>query len=71
MVLTICPACPECSSRLSRVVMTRHLADGRTVRRRACYICDHRWYSLQAAESAVAATMLQWRGKQLLGVLTP
>jgi len=32
---------------------------------------DHRWYSLQAAESAVAATMLQWRGKQLLGVLTP
>jgi transcriptional regulator NrdR family protein len=50
--------------------MTRHLADGRTVRRRACYICENRWYSLQAAESAVAATMLQWRGKQLMGVLT-
>ena len=53
MAIKRCPACPECRSRLSRVVLGKEAEDGGQLRRRHCEICDHRWYTIQPAEQEI------------------
>jgi hypothetical protein len=70
MPLIKSPPCPECSSRLNRVMMSRRLDDGAIVRRRVCEVCDHRWYSQQAAEVVVPSHQLFWGTTRSPKVLT-
>jgi len=53
--------CPKCSWYRSKVVLTRDDVDSDgTIRRRHCTNCDHRWYTIQAAEVAIDAQMVVW-----------
>ena len=56
---TYCP-CPKCSHLRTRVVCTKRDADGITIRRRKCLICEHRWYSIQYPEVAIEDSEVKW-----------
>jgi transcriptional regulator NrdR family protein len=56
--------CPECGSRRIHVVITRPTRDYiHILRRRHCYSCDHRWYTLQDAERIVNGADFSWVGR--------
>ena len=62
MVNKIQADCPECGQGRTRVVCTKRAADGVTIRRRKCVICEHRWYSIQYPEVPVANQEIKWIG---------
>lgn len=49
--------CPQCRSDATGVVLTRPvsvLSGGGTLRRHACRVCRHRWYSHQLPPAVLA-----------------
>jgi hypothetical protein len=62
MVNKIQADCPECRQGRTRVVCTKRAADGVTIRRRRCVVCDHRWYSIQYPEVAISDGEVRWIG---------
>ena len=60
MVNKIQADCPECGNGRTRVVCTKRAADGVTIRRRKCVVCDHRWYSIQYPEVPVLDQEIKW-----------
>ena len=62
MINKIQADCPECGQGRTRVVCTKRAADGVTIRRRKCVICEHRWYSIQYPEVPVANQEIKWIG---------
>ena len=62
MVNKIQANCPECEQGRTRVVCTKRAADGVTIRRRRCVVCEHRWYSIQYPEVPVANQEIKWIG---------
>ena len=61
--------CPDCGSMLTRVVMTKGVEDGGTLRRRHCRLCDKRWYSYQDPEILVTSHQIVWRHRHYVRVL--
>ncbi len=55
--------CPECGLFRTRVVCTKRSSDGKTIRRRCCLICEHRWYTMQYPEVAIEKKEIKWIGK--------
>ena len=51
----VLPQCPQCSQRVSKVVLTKEVINGEfdVVRRRHCQNCGHRWYTAQTKEVSV------------------
>ena len=62
MVNKIQADCPECGQGRTRVVCTKRAADGVTIRRRTCVVCDHRSYSIQYPEVAISDREVRWIG---------
>ena len=62
MVNKIQADCTECGQGRTRVVCTNRAADGVTIRRRRCVVCDHRWYSIQYPEVAISDREVRWIG---------
>ena len=61
--------CPECGSQLTKVVMTKPVQGGGTLRRRHCKLCDNRWYSYQDPEIMVKSHQVVWRHRHYVRVL--
>lgn len=61
--------CPKCKSRLTKVVMTKPVKEGGTLRRRHCRVCDNRWYSYQDPEILVKAHQVVWRHRRFVHLL--
>ena len=59
-MLARCPECPKCGGRFNRVILRKPTLDGDFIRRRHCLDCDHRWYTLQTAETLIDGHTLQW-----------
>ena len=60
MINKIYADCPECGQGRTRVVCTKRAADGVTISRRRCVVCDHRWYSIQYPEVPVLDQEIKW-----------
>ena len=60
MAIKRCPPCPECGSKLSRVVLGKEGQGGEQLRRRHCEICDHRWYTIQPAEQEIPKSQVSF-----------
>ena len=59
-----CSPCPKCSTFKTRVVCTKR--DEKTnavIRRRHCYVCNHRWYTMQYPEVVIRTKEVKWIGK--------
>ena len=57
----VTPQCPNCRVYETRVINTVFTEAREIVRRRRCTICDHRWYTLQTAETCIDKN--KWRVK--------
>ena len=56
--------CPECNSQRVYIVMTKPTQDSRTLRRRRCDDCEHRWYTLQQPEEVICGSRIEWRNRR-------
>lgn len=59
-MLARCPKCPNCGAQYSTVILRKPTVDGDFIRRRRCTDCDHRWYTLQTAETAIDGHLIKW-----------
>jgi C4-type Zn-finger protein len=57
------PPCPECGSQVTDVISTRSSAHNDKVRRRSCFCCGHKFYTVQPAEMIADNTSIHWKGK--------
>ena len=55
--------CPECGTRLTKVVMTKSVKEGGVLRRRHCEACEYRWYTHQEPETEVDSFGIFWAGR--------
>ena len=56
--------CPKCSTFKTRVVCTKRDEKGNIIiRRRHCYVCNHRWYTMQYPEVVIRNKEVKWIGK--------
>jgi transcriptional regulator NrdR family protein len=60
MAIKRCPPCPECGSKLSRVVLGKEGQNGEQLRRRHCEICDFRFYTIQPAEQEIPKSQVDF-----------
>ena len=56
-------ACPKCAQIRTRVVCTKRDDSGVVIRRRYCFICEHRWYTMQYPEVAINKSEVKWIGR--------
>jgi len=56
-------ACPKCGQPRTRVVCTKRDEAGVLIRRRCCFICEHRWYTMQYPEVAITNSEVKWIGR--------
>lgn len=55
--------CPECGSRRTRVIATKHVKEPVIfVRRRCCDGCGHRYWTQQPCEELLSRYAIDWRG---------
>lgn len=52
--------CPECAAANVTVVTTAYATEGQIVRRRRCHACEHRWYTIQEAETLLLPGTFRW-----------
>lgn len=58
--MSISMRCPKCGSCNGHVVSTAHTDEGKIVRRRHCYACDERWYTVQLPEKLLDKEAFHW-----------
>jgi transcriptional regulator NrdR family protein len=52
--------CPDCGCHRVEVVITTYSTDEQIVRRRHCFACDARWYTLQSPEVLLDKKDFTW-----------
>jgi len=52
--------CPKCGSQVTDVIMTRSTKDNDKIRRRHCFSCGHRYYTVQPAEMVADRSSIKW-----------
>tara|TARA_Y100001963_G_scaffold146878_1_gene222449 strand:- start:487 stop:717 length:231 start_codon:yes stop_codon:yes gene_type:complete len=58
---SITKECPHCLNYAVKIVSSNTDKKGNTIRRKACTVCNKRWYTLQLAEKIIPDGDVKWR----------